>query len=123
VARCNLFSMGHDLGRLIEFFLRLAFKFARRIGTGDWPVYKSIVIYSRLETSFTGCLVVTIRYKYRNADTRYDGTYKQPFVNVNYAEAYLRRHPGGSEFPVIVSPHLPSWSIPVEGKIEFVKAG
>jgi len=115
--------MGFGLGRLIEFFLRLAIKFARRIGTGDWPVYNSIVIYSRLETSFTGCLVVIIHYKYRNAGERYDSTYRQPFANRNYAEAYLRRHPGGSEFPVIVSPHQPSWSIPVEGRIEFVKAG
>jgi hypothetical protein len=35
----------------------------------------------------------------------------------------LRRYPGGSEFPVIVSPHRPSWSIPVEGTIEFMKVG
>ncbi len=115
--------MGHDLGRLVEFFLRLAIKFARRIGTGDWPVYKSIVIDSKLETKVTGCFVVTIHYRYRNAGERYEGTYKQPFVNRNYTEAYLRRYPGASEFPVIVSPHQPSWSIPVEGKIEFVKAG
>jgi hypothetical protein len=109
------------LDRLIEFFLRLAIKFARRIGTSDWPTYKSVVISSKLDFGFTSCLLVTIHYKYRNADRRYEGTFKQRFVNRNYAEAYLRRYPGGSEFPVIVSPYHPSWSIPVEGKIEFIK--
>jgi hypothetical protein len=113
--------MGFGLDRLIEFFLRLAIKFARRIGTSDWPVYKAVVISSKLSFGVTSCLLVTIRYKYRSADKRYEGTYKQPFINRNYAEAYLRRYPGGSEFPVIVSPHLPSWSIPAEGKIEFIK--
>jgi hypothetical protein len=115
--------MSFGLDRLIEFFLRLAFKFARRIGTSDWPVYKAVVISSKLDFGFTNCLLVIIHYKYRNADRRYEGTYKQPFVNRNYAEAYLRRYPGGSEFPVIVSPHRPSWSIPVEGTIEFMKVG
>jgi hypothetical protein len=112
---------GTGLIRFIEFFFRVAIKFARRIGTSDWPVFNAIVISSKLDQAFSGCDLVIIHYKYRNADKRFEGTYKQPFMFHNYAEAYLRRYPGGSEFPVIVSPKHPSYSIPVEGEIEFVK--
>ena len=104
----------------IEFFARVAIKFARRIGTSDWRVFNAIVVSSEQKASFTGCILVVIRYKYRNADERFEGSYKQPFIYRNYADAYLRRYPGGSEFPVIISPNHPSFSIPVEGKIDFV---
>jgi hypothetical protein len=105
----------------LEFFVRVAIKFARRIGTSDWPAFTAIVASSERKTSFTGCYLVIIHHKYRNADRRFEGTYKQPFINRNYADAYLRRYPGGSEFPVIVSPKHPSYSIPVEGKIDFIR--
>lgn len=74
-----------------------------------------------LDESFCECYLVVIHYKYRNADKRYEGSFKQPLVFKNYAEAYLRRYPGGSEFPVRVSPKHPSHSIAVEGKINFIK--
>jgi hypothetical protein len=112
---------GTGLLLVIEFFLREATKFLRRIGTGDWPVYDAIVVSSKLDFGISGCDLVTIRYKYRNAESRLEGIYKQPFINENYAEAYLRRYPGGAEFPVIVSPHDPSRSIPAEGRIKFTK--
>ena len=121
MAACYLSAMfGGDV--YIEFFFRVAVKFARRIGTSDWPVFNAIIVSSELKTSFTGCILVIIHYKYRNADKRFEGTSKQPFIFRNYAEAYLRRYPGGSEFPVIVSPKHPSYSIPVEGKIDFIRA-
>jgi len=109
--------------RYIEFLFRVTMKFARRIETNDWPIFNAIVVSSERRTSFTGCILIVIRYKYRNAGERFEGTWKQPFIFDNYADAYLRRHPGGSEFPVIVSPHQPSYSIPAEGKTEFTKAG
>ena len=102
--------------------IRVAAKFARRIGTSDWPTIDAIVVSSKLDEAFSGCILVIIHYKYRSADKRFDGTYKQPFIFRNYAEAYLRRYPGGSEFPVVVSPKHPSYSIPVEGKIDFTRA-
>jgi hypothetical protein len=105
----------------IEFFVRLAIKFARRIGTSGWSLLNAIVVSSVRESSFTGCILVVIHYKYRNADQRFDGTFKQPFVNDNFADAYLRRHPGGSAFPVLVSPHNSSCSIPEEGRIVFTR--
>jgi hypothetical protein len=105
----------------VEFFLRVAIKFARRIGTSDWPTYTATVLSSKLEKTFSGCLLVIVHYKYRNADKRFEGTFKQPFIYDNYAGAYLRRYPGGSEFPVLVSPRQSSYSIPVEGKIDFVR--
>ena len=112
---------GTGLSAYIEFVLRVAIKFARRIGTSDWPVIDAIVVSSKLDEAFSGCILVTIHYKYRNADQRFEGSYKQPFIFRNYAEAYLRRYPGGSELPIIGSPKQPSYSIPVEGKIEFIK--
>jgi len=113
--------LGTGLPRLIEFSFRIAIKFALRIGTSDWQSIDAIVISSKLEQSFWGCYLVVIRYKYRNADKRYEGIFKQPFVYDNYAKAYLGRYPGGSEFPVIINPKTPSNSIPVEGKIDFIK--
>jgi hypothetical protein len=107
--------------RFIEFFVRVAIKFARRIGTGDWPTIDAIVISSKLDQAFSGCDLVIIHYKYRSADKRFERTYKQPFMFRNYAEAYLHRYPGGSGFPVSVSPKHPSYSIPVEGKIDFIR--
>lgn len=107
--------------KYIEFFFRVVIKFTRRIGTSDWPVSDAIVVSSKLDETFTGCILVIIHYKYRKAEKRFEETYKQPFIFRNYAEAYLRRYPDGSEFPVIVSPKYPSYSIPVEGKIDFIK--
>jgi hypothetical protein len=107
---------------LIEFFVRLVIKFARRIGTHNWTALNAIIVSSERSRSFTGCILITIRYKYRNADKRFDGIFKQPFMNDNYARAYLRRHPGGSEFPVLVDPHEPSSSIPAEGILTFTSA-
>jgi len=112
---------GTGLFRLIEFFVRVAIKFAQRIGTSDWPSYNAIVVSSKLDEAFSGCLLVVIHYKYRSADKRFEGTFRQPFIYDNYAKAYLQRYPGGSEFPVLVSPKHPSYSIPVEGKIDFIK--
>jgi len=105
----------------IEFFVRAAMRFARRIGTGDWPVYKAIVVSSERQTSFIGCILVVIRYKYRNADKRFEGTFKQPFIYDNYADAYLRRYPGGSGLSVRIDPRHPSFSILEEGKIVFTR--
>jgi hypothetical protein len=105
----------------IEFLLRLAIKFARRVGTAGWTSLNAIVASSERQRSFTGCILVVIRYKYRNPDQRFEGTFKQPFLNDNYASAYLRRYPGGAEFPVLVSPIDLSRSIPAEGVISFTR--
>jgi hypothetical protein len=106
---------GFVIDIIIEFIFRTIVNFIRRIGTSKWPVVTAIVSESERRKPGMGCVVIIIRYKYRNAEMRYEGTYKQPFIFRNYADAYLRRFPGGSEFPVLVSPKHPSYSIPVEG--------
>jgi hypothetical protein len=69
-----------------------------------------------------GCTVIVGHYKYRNAEMRYEGTHKEPFMSFdNYAAAYLRRFPGGSEFPVRINPKDPSHSIPANRKIVFTR--
>ncbi len=103
----------------IEFFVRLVIKFARRLGTNHWRVLNAIVVSSEQKLSFTGCRLVVIHCRYRNANERFEGTFKQPFIFENYANAYLRRYPGGSEFPVLISPKNSSCAIPAEGKIAF----
>jgi len=102
---------------LCEFFFRAIANLARRIGTSDWPVLTAIVSKSETRETFWGCIVIAVHYKYRNADRRFEGTHKQPFIFKNYAEAYLRRFPGGSEFSVRIDPKHPSFSIPANWKV------
>ena len=107
---------------VVEFFFRMSVNLLQRIGTSKWPVVTAIVSKSEKRDSAMGCTVIVIQYKYRNADMRYEGTHKEPFMSFdNYAEAYLRRFPGGSEFPVRVNPKDPSCSIPAERKIVFTR--
>jgi hypothetical protein len=103
---------GLVLDIVIEFFFRMSVNLLHRIGTSKWPVVTAIVSNSEKRPyPGLGCTVIVIHYKYRNADMRYEGTHKEPFIFGNYAEAYLRRFPGGSEFLVRVNPKDPSESI------------
>jgi len=106
----------------IEFFFRTVVNLIRRIGTSKWPVVTAIVSNSQKRPyPGLGCTVIVIQYKYRNVDIRSEGTHKEPFIFDNYAEAYLRRFPGGSEFSVRVNPEDPSRSIPANRKIVFTR--
>jgi hypothetical protein len=105
----------------IEFFFRTIWNLIRRIGTSNWPVVIAIVSKSEKRDSGMGCTVIVIHYKYRNADLRSEGTHIEPFLFDNYAQAYLRRFPGGSEFPVRVNPNDPLRSIPANRKIVFTR--
>jgi hypothetical protein len=105
---------------IIEFFFRMSVNLLQRIGTSKWPVVTAIVSESERREPGMGCTVVVIRYRYRNMDTRCEGVHKEPFFFDNYANAYLRRFPAGSEFAVRVNPKDPSYSIPAEGEIDFI---
>jgi hypothetical protein len=105
----------------IAFFFRTIVNLIRRIGTSKWPVVTAIVSKSERREPGMGCTVIVIHYKYRNAEMRWEGTHKEPFTFGNYAEAYLRRFPGGSEFPVRVNPKDPSRSVPANRKIVFTR--
>ena len=98
----------------IEFFFRTIVNLIRRAGAGNWPVVRAIVSKSERREPGMGCTVIAIHYKYRNADMRYEGIHKEPFVFNNYAMAYLRRFPGGSEFFVRVNPKNRAKSIQAE---------
>ena len=106
----------------LEFFFRAIVNLIRRIGTGNWPVITAIVSNSEKRPyPGLGCTVIVIHYKYRNAEMRYEGTHKEPFIFNNYADAYLRRFPGGSDFSVRVDPKDPSHSIPADREIDFIR--
>jgi len=111
---------GTGIFTLIEFFFRTIVNHIRRIGSSEWPIVTAIVFKSEWRGS-GGYFVIVIQYKYRNADMRFEGTHKEPFLFDNYADAYLRRFPGGAEFPVRVNPKDPSYSIPANRKIVFTK--
>ena len=114
---------GFVLDIVIEFFFWMSVNLIQRIGTRKWPVVTAIVSKSEKRPyPGLGCAVIVIHYKYRNAEMRYEGTHKEPFMSFdNYAEAYLNRFPGGSEFPVRVNPEVPSHSIPANRKIVFTR--
>ena len=112
---------GFVIDIFIEFFFRTIVNLIRRIGTSEWPVVTVIVSKSERREPGFGCTVIAIHYKYRNTEMRYEGTHKEPFFFDNYAVAYLRRFPGGSEFPVRVNPKDPSCSIPANRKIVFTR--
>jgi len=112
---------GTGILTFVGFFFRTIVNLIRRFGTGNWPVVTTVVSHSeRCEPGF-GCTVIAIHYKFRNADMRYEGTHKEPFFFDNYADAYLRRFPGGSEFPIRVNPKDCSRSIPANRKIVFTR--
>jgi hypothetical protein len=106
----------------IEFFFRTIVNLIGRIGTSNWPAVSAIVSNSEKRPyPGLGCTIIVIHYKYRNANMRCEGTHKEPFIFKNYAEAYLNRFPGGSEFPVRVNPKDPSHSIPADREIDFIR--
>jgi hypothetical protein len=105
---------GFVLDIYIEFFFRTAMLWLNRSAASDWPVMNSVVVESKLREPGIGCTVVIIRYQYRNADVRCEGTHKQPFILANYADAYLRRFPCGAEFPVRINPKNRAESIQAE---------
>jgi len=105
----------------IGFFFRTVVNLIRRIGSNEWPVFTAIVSRSEMSDSGLGCTIIVIHYKYRNAEMRCEGTHKEPFLFDNYAEAYLRRFPGGSEFLIRINPQDPSHSIPASQKIDFTR--
>jgi hypothetical protein len=107
---------------IVEFLFRTIVNLIRRIGSSEWPVATAIVSNSEKRPyPGLGCTVIVIHYKYRNADLRFEGTHKEPFLFANYADAYLRRFPGGSEFSVRVDPKDPSQSIPANRIIVFAR--
>jgi hypothetical protein len=97
----------------IEFFFRTIANSIRRSQASNWPIVTAIASDSERRGSDMGCTVIVIHYKYRNAEKRYEGTHKEPFLFSNYAKAYLDRFPGGTEFSVRVNPHDPSKSVAV----------
>lgn len=113
---------GTGLFAYVEFSLRTVLNLIRRIGTGRWPVIDAIISRSD-QCDFTWGLgyVIVLHYKYRNADQRFEGVYKQPFIYPNYARAYLNRFPGGTKLPVRVDPAEASRSIPDNPKVVFIK--
>jgi len=113
---------GTGLFTLIEIVVRTAINLVRRIGTSGWPVIDAIISRSEQSDLILGFgRVVVLRYKYRNANQRFEGVYREPFYYPNYATAYLSRFPGGTTIPVRVNPKDASRSVPDNPKVVFIK--
>jgi hypothetical protein len=115
---------GTGLFTLIELVIRTVINLVRRIGTSGWPVIDATISRSEQRDFISGLgRVVVLRYKYRNADQRFEGVYGEPFYYDNYATAYLNRFPGGTIFAVRVNPKNASRSVPDCPKVVFIKVG
>jgi len=124
--------LGTGLFTYTEFLIRTIVNLVRRIGTNDWPAITAIISKSEQKKFIFGLGdviviqfglgdVIVIQYRYRNADKRFEGVHKEPFIFDNYAKAYLHRFPGGDEVSVCVSPKNPSRSILANPDIEFIR--
>lgn len=117
---CYLSSVG--LFTYTEFLIRTIVNFVRRIGTSGWPAITGIISKSEQKKFIFGFGdVIVIHYKYRNADKRFEGVHKEPFIFDNCAKAYLHRFPGGDDISVCVSPKNPSRSILANPDVEFIR--
>ena len=71
------------------------------------------VVRCHLEKPGFGCTHLVLDYKYKMNFEHYSGCIKKPFINDNYAEAYMRRFPADRELRLHVCPHEPARSFPV----------
>jgi Protein of unknown function (DUF3592) len=77
------------------------------------PAVSGTVVRSHLEKPGFGCMYVVIEYKYKSNWERYHSVLNKPYAHAtNYAEAYVRHHPAGSELRVRVDPKTPTRSFP-----------
>lgn len=85
-------------GLIVEIYIAFAVRWMilmyRDAASRKWPQITGTIIRSHLEKPGFGCNYVVLRYKYRNGSERYEGEVKKPFIFSNYAEAFVRRHPG-----------------------------
>ncbi|MGB6725558.1 MAG: DUF3592 domain-containing protein [Terracidiphilus sp.] len=105
---------GFVLDIFIAFMVRWIIIFWRRGLSRNWPTVSGAVVRSHLEKPGFGCMYVVIEYKYKANWERYHGILNKPYAYAtNYAEAYVRHHPAGSELKVRYDPKIPTRSFPI----------
>jgi hypothetical protein len=98
----------------VAFVVRWAIIFWRGSASRNWPAVPGTVVRCHLEKPGIGCMYVELQYKYKFNFERHEGACNKPYFNAtNYAEAYVRHHPGGSELKVRVNPKNPVRSFPI----------
>jgi hypothetical protein len=105
---------GFVIDIFVAFIVRWTIIFWRDAASSSWPTVPGTVVRSHLEKPGIGCMYVAIQYKYKFNFERHGGALNKPYCYAtNYAEAYARHHPGGSELKVRVSPKNPARSFPI----------
>jgi hypothetical protein len=97
----------------VAFIVRWIVIFWRKAGSHRWPTVTGNVVRCHLEKPGYGCAYVVLSYKFKMNFERYHGNIKKPYIYDNYAEAYTRRFPAGSELRIHVDPNDPTRSCPV----------
>jgi hypothetical protein len=105
---------GLVLDIVVAWVVRWAVIFWRGAMSRAWPTVSGMVVRSYLEKPGFGCMYAAIEYKYKADWERYQGVFNKPYAYAdNYAEAYVRHHPPGSELRIRVDPKNPSRSFPI----------
>jgi hypothetical protein len=105
---------GFVIDIFVAFIVRWTIIFWRDATSSNWPTVPGTVVRCHLEKPGIGCMYVALQYKYKFNFERHDGALNKPYCYAtNYAEAYARHHPSGSELKVRVSPKNPTRSFPV----------
>jgi hypothetical protein len=97
----------------VAFFVRWVIMHWRNVGSHGWPTLAGTVVRCHLEKPGFGCTHVVLDYKYKMNFEHYSGCIKKPFINDNYAEAYMRRFPADRELRLHVCPNESARSFPV----------
>ncbi len=97
----------------IGFMMRWLIVSWRRVVSRNWPTLPGTVVRAFFEQPGYGGSYVEVKFKYKVDGKRYQGSLREPFMFENYAEAFVRHHPAGSELRIHVDPKNPSRSFPV----------
>jgi len=97
----------------VGFFARWVINVVRGLASRDWPSVKGTVVRCHFEEHGYGGDYVVLHYRYKVDWERCHGEMKKPYMHPNYAEAFVRHHPAGSELRIRVDPKDPTRSFPV----------
>jgi hypothetical protein len=97
----------------VAFVVRWMIILWRNARSHGWATVSGSVVRCHLEKPGYGCDYVVLHYKYKMNFERYHGSIKKPYIYENYAEAYIRHHPSGSELRIRVDRNDPTRSVPV----------
>ena len=95
------------------FFLRWLILFWRGAASRNWPTVTGTIVRCYFEKRGYGGDYVVLQYKYKVDWERYKGEIKKPYLYPNYAEAFVRHHPGDDALKIRIDPKNATRSFPI----------